>query len=175
MTRLIAVAVAVVVGATGICRADDVRPVAAAGADRALRAVLYEEDPTTNGTQFVGSAVWYTDNVASAPGQPPEIIVRADIEIPDPGMTVTLDLRRNDDKSLRASHVVEIVFTLPPDFPHGEISNVPGILMKESETARGDSLKGVTVKVTNNFFLFGLSSVGADRQRNCRILPACCG
>ncbi len=70
-----------------------------------------------------------------------------------------------------ASHTVEIVFTLPPDFPHGGISNIPGVLMKQGETTLG-ALNGVAVKVTTNFFLIGLSSVDADMQRNIQLLIA---
>jgi hypothetical protein len=121
------------------------------------------------GNQFVGSVVWLTDNVAQT-GHPPAFAVRAEIEIPDLGMAVRLDLRRNEDESLAASHTVELVFTLPSDFPHGDIANVPGILMRADETARGDALKGVSVKVATNFFLFGLSSVEADRKRNIQLI-----
>ena len=50
------------------------------------------------------------------------------------------------------------MFTLPPDFLGGGIANVPGILMKQSEQTRGTPLAGLAVKVTNGFFLIGLSS-----------------
>jgi hypothetical protein len=141
------------------------------GALLAQKVVLYEEDQANpNGTQFVGSAVWRTERVAPGPGQQPDVVVRAEIEIPEQKVQVRMSLRRNDDKQLPASHTVEIVFTLPPDFPHGGISNIPGILMKQGETTRGVPLNGVAVKVTTNFFLIGLSSVDADMQRNVQLL-----
>jgi hypothetical protein len=137
----------------------------------AQKVVLYEEDQANpNGTQFVGSAVWRTERVAAAPGQKPDVIVRAEIEIPEQKVSLRWSLRRNDDKQLPASHTVEVVFTLPPDFPHGGISNIPGVLMKQGETTRGIPLNGVAVKVTTNFFLIGLSSVDADMQRNIQLL-----
>jgi hypothetical protein len=117
--------------------------------------------------------VWRTEavwRVAPGPGKKPDFVVRADIEIPEQKVTVRLSLWRNDDKQLPASHIVEIVFTLPPDFPHGGISNVPGLLMKQGETTRGVPLNAVAVKVTDNFFLIGLSSVDADVQRNVQLL-----
>jgi hypothetical protein len=132
-------------------------------AARAQKVVLYEGN-----TQLVGSAVWRTEPVAPGPGQKPDAVVRAEIEIPEQKVQVRLSLRRNDDKQLPASHKVEIVFTLSPDFLHGGISNIPGILMKEGETTRGFPLNGVAVKVTTNFFLIGLSSV--DLQRNIELL-----
>jgi hypothetical protein len=137
----------------------------------AQRVVLYEEDPNNpQGKRFVGSAIWRTETVSPGVGLAPELAVRADIEIPERRMTMTWSLRRNTDKSLPASHTVEIMFNLPADFPGGGISNVPGILMKQSEEARGTPLAGLAVKVTTNFFLIGLSAVEADVQRNVALL-----
>ena len=62
------------------------------------------------------------------------------------------------------------MFNLPADFAGGGIANVPGVLMKESEQARGVPLDGLAVKVTNGFFLIGLSAVDADVQRNLQLL-----
>ena len=137
----------------------------------AQRVVLYEEDPNDpKGKRFVGSAIWRTETVSPGAGLAPELAVRADIEIPDRRMTVTWSLRRNTDKALPASHTIEIMFNLPADFPGGGIANVPGVLMKQAEEARGTPLAGLAVKVTNGFFLIGLSAVDADRQRNMQLL-----
>ena len=62
------------------------------------------------------------------------------------------------------------MFNLPADFAGGGIANVPGILMKQSEQARGTPLAGLAVKVTNGFFLIGLSAVETDQQRNMQLL-----
>ncbi len=137
----------------------------------AQRVVLYEEDPNDpQGRRFVGSAIWRTETVSPGPGLAPELAVRADVEIPERRMTMTWSLRRNTDKTLPASHTVEIMFNLPADFPGGGVANVPGILMKQSEQARGTPLAGLAVKVTNGFFLIGLSAVDADLQRNVQLL-----
>jgi hypothetical protein len=137
----------------------------------AQRVVLYEEDPNDpQGRRFVGSAIWRTQTVSPGPGLAPELAVHADIAIPDRHMTVTWSLRRNTDPALPASHTIEIMFNLPADFPGGGISNVPGILMKQAEQARGTPLAGLAVKVTTNFFLIGLSAVDADQQRNIQLL-----
>jgi hypothetical protein len=137
----------------------------------AQRVVLYEEDPgNPQGKQYVGSAVWRTETVSPGSGLAPELQIRADVTIPERNMTVTWSLRRNTDQALPASHTIEIMFNLPPDFSGGGISNVPGVLMKESEQARGVPLAGLAVKVTNGFFLIGLSAVDADVQRNLQLL-----
>jgi hypothetical protein len=62
------------------------------------------------------------------------------------------------------------MFKLPADFPSGGIANVPGILMKQTEQTRGVPLAGVAVKVTNGYFLIGLSGVDGDRERNLQLL-----
>jgi hypothetical protein len=137
----------------------------------AQRVVLYEEDSNDPaGKRYAGSAIWRTETVSPGPGLAPELAVRADVEIPERRMTVTWSLRRNTDQALPASHTIEVMFNLPADFPGGGIANVPGILMKQSEQARGTPLAGLAVKVTNGFFLIGLSAVETDLQRNLQLL-----
>ena len=143
----------------------------ALGATVAQKVVLYEEDPSEpNGRRFVGSAIWRTERVSPGPGQPEEVAIRADVEIPDRKLTMTWSLRRNTDQSLPASHTVEIMFRLPQDFPPGSVTNVPGILMKQTEQTRGSPLAGHAVKVTDSYYLIGLSSFDADRESNLRML-----
>lgn len=137
----------------------------------AQRVVLYDEDPNDpKGKQYVGSVVWRTEPVKSNDGKPDDIAVRADIEIPERKFKMTMSFRRNTDTSLPASHTAELTFVLPPDFDNGTVANVPGILMKSNEQARGTPLAGLAVKVTDGFFLIGLSNVEADRARNLQLL-----
>jgi hypothetical protein len=146
-------------------------PGAQPAAPAAQKVVLYEEDPgDPNGKRFVGSAIWRTEMVTPAPGQPPELAIRADVEVPERKLAMTWSLRRNTDKSLPATHTVEINFKLPADFPSGGISNVPGILMKQAEQTRGVPLAGLAVKVTPGFYLIGLSNLDADKDRNLQLL-----
>ena len=137
----------------------------------AQKVVLYDEDPSDpKGKQYVGSVVWRLEPIKATGNQKPDVAVRADIEIPDRKFKMTMSFRRNTDSSLPASHTAELTFILPPDFPGGSVSNVPGILMKSNEQARGTPLAGLAVKVTDGFFLVGLSNVDADRTRNVQLL-----
>src|SRR6478735_8411925 len=137
----------------------------------AQRVVLYDEDPADpKGKQYVGSVVWRTEPIKATGNQKPDVAVRADIEIPDRKFKMTMSFRRNTDSSLPASHTAELTFILPQDFSGGGVSNVPGILMKSNEQARGTPLAGLAVKVTDGFFLVGLSNVEADRARNLQLL-----
>jgi len=137
----------------------------------AQKVVLYDEDPNDpQGKRYVGSALWRTETVSPGPGLAPELAVRADVEIPERRLRMTWSLRRNTDKALPASHTIEIMFTLPADFTEGGVNNVPGVLMKQSEQARGSPLAGLAVKVTNGYFLIGLSAVETDVARNIQLL-----
>ena len=116
----------------------------------AQRVALYEEDPADQqGKRFVGSAIWRTEMVTPGPGAPPDLAVRADIEIPERRITMTFLIRRDINQVQQAtSHTIEITFNLPADFPFGGISNVPGVLMKQAEQTRGSPLGGAAAKVT---------------------------
>lgn len=143
---------------------DQVAPVA-------QRVVLYDEDPSEpKGRQFVGTVVWRTEQIKGSGGRPGDVAVRADIDIPERKFKMTMSFRRNNDSTLPASHTAELTFVLPQDFNGGGIANVPGILMKSNEQARGTPLAGLAVKVTDGFFLVGLSNVESDRVRNLQLL-----
>jgi len=131
------------------------------------RVVLYEEDPSDpQGKRYTGSAIWRTETVSTKPGLAPELGVRADVTIPERRMAVTWSLRRSTDKGAPASYTIETTFNLPADLHGGGIANVPGMLMKQSEQARGTALAGLAVKVMNGFFVIGLSAADTDVQRN---------
>ena len=137
----------------------------------AQRVVLYDEDPSDpKGKQYVGSVIWRTEQIKASGGQKADIAVRADIDIPDRKFKMTMSFRRNTDTSLPASHTAELTFILPQDFAGGGVGNVPGILMKSNEQARGTPLAALAVKVTDGFFLVGLSNVESERSRNMQLL-----
>jgi hypothetical protein len=135
------------------------------------KVVLYEEDlANPNGMQFAGSAGWRIEPEPAAAGRKSGVAIRADIDIPERQMSVRLVMRRNDDKTLKASHTVEVVFSLQPGFVHGGIGNIPGLMVKQGETTRGVALNGVVVKVQPGFFLVGLSANDAEMKRNVQFL-----
>jgi hypothetical protein len=96
--------------------------------------------------------------------------LRGQLEIPDRRISMTMSLCPNSDKTLPASHIVEMVFKVSTDFPFGGISNVLGILMKEAEETRGAPLAVASVKITPGIFLIGVSATESDMQRNRELL-----
>jgi caspase domain-containing protein/sporulation related protein len=142
----------------------------AVGSQSAERVVLYDEDPSNpKGLQYAGTVIWHTETIKAA-GKPDEVAIHADVDIPARKLKMAMSFARNTDPSLPASHTADLTFQLPQDFVGGDVSNLPGILMKTDETARGTPLAGLAVKVTTGTFLVGLSNVAADRARNSQLL-----
>jgi hypothetical protein len=171
-SALIVAALTVLIGLAPTLRSSvALEAPAALTSGEAQMAALYEEDPSNDlGKRFAGSVTWRTEMVSPGPGEPPELVVRADVEVPERKLAITWSLRRNTDKSLPASHIVEITFKPSPDLSPGSISNVPGMLMKRTEITRGVPLVGQAVKVVDGSFLIRLSTLEADKQRNLQML-----
>ena len=155
----------------GGAQQDSGRPARDTGAAVAQRAVLYEQQANPQErNQYVGSVIWRTEKSSPGPGQPADVTIKAEVEIPERNMRMSFTLRRNLDQSLPASHTIEILFSTPADFQPGGIADVPNVLMEDTEQRSGAPLTGLRVKVTSGFFLLGLSSVESDVRRNVQLL-----
>jgi hypothetical protein len=136
-----------------------------------IKATLFEEDAANpEGKRYEGFVSWNTELTTPASSGVQEPVVTAHISMPTRPLSMTLWIRRNSDKALPATHTIEVKFELPDDSTTGGIHDVPGILLKQSENDRGTRLAGVTVNVAENFFLIGLSAIGADVEQNVRLL-----
>lgn len=139
----------------------------------AQRAYLFEE--STGGAQglqtYEGTVTWRTETYSAGPGLPPDVGIRADVQIPG-RLGAVFTLRRNADAALPASHTLEVSFSLPQDFAYGGITNVPGIRMKQTESAQGAPLAGLSVRVNPTYYLVGLSAVSSDKERNLQLLQS---
>jgi hypothetical protein len=142
---------------------------APAGAAAGLKAILYEEDASNpDGRSYTGTVTWRTAEAASAAGGAPETEVRAEVDAPERPMKLTLAIRRNTDRMLPASHLLDVRIVVPPDSTTGGIQDVPGIMMKTGEDARSVALAGVSVKVNTDYYMIGLSS--PDESLNTEML-----
>ena len=63
--------------------------------------------------------------MAPAPGHPAEMTVRADVEIPEHKLAMTWLLRRNANQDLPITHTIELMFSVPADFPFGDVELRP--------------------------------------------------
>ena len=137
------------------------------------RAVLYEEnaaDPRAQPAALNGHAVWRLDTVSGEQGEPLQTVLRVTIEYPDAGLTLAMTLRRNRDATLPASHTIELAFTNYGAGAKRAVQNVGLIQPKEEEASRGSPVSGLPVRVRENLFLIGLSSLKSDVDRNTELL-----
>jgi hypothetical protein len=135
------------------------------------KAVLYEQDANNpqDGSSTVGTVVWRAERVAG-PGGKADIVVHADINIPKK-LTLKWSIERNNDKEMPASHIIKVEFSIPPGAGHGDVIQVPAMMVKATETTAGGArLQGLAAKVKDNYFLIGLTNFEADRKRNIEVL-----
>lgn len=138
----------------------------------AQRAKLVEEDPSSpqRGLQLAGTVTWRTESVSSGTGAPLETAIKAEVDVPERKLRLLMTIRRNVDPVLPASHIIDLQFVIPPDFPGGGIDNVPGLLMKDGEVMTGLPLQGRSVLVTPGTFLVGLLDPPADSGLNASLM-----
>jgi len=98
----------------------------------------------------------------------PTIIGQANI--PAKNLGVRILIRRNGDRSLPASHLMEIDFEVSSAFAGGSIAGLPGILLKNEELVQGAALVGASARVVGNSFLFALSAAEPDIRTNLDLL-----
>jgi hypothetical protein len=116
-----------------------------------------------------GSISWTAVRENGADGRPdPQIQGR--INVPERGISALLTIKRNTDNSLPASHIIEVVFSVPADFEGGAIENLQRIAMKRTEQDRGDPLVAVTAKVTDDTYLVALNDFEDVVKRNMELL-----
>jgi hypothetical protein len=134
------------------------------------KAVLFEEDPADpQGKRYDGSVSWQTELTPAAGESMREPVVRADVSVPG-RLAMTLWLRRNADRTLPASHVIELKFELPANSSTGGIHEVPAIMLKDGADGRGSRLAAISVNIAQNLFLVGLSAIEHDVDHNVRML-----
>jgi hypothetical protein len=134
------------------------------------RAVLYEEPldaaAAAAGVVAINASVTWSFVPNGING--PEIV--GNVDVPDRSMKLKISIRRNTDSTLPASHVVEVVVDTPSDFPGGGVRDVPRIVFKPAEDARGQPLIGASARVAPGFFWIALSGVNSDMQNNLALL-----
>ena len=111
---------------------------------------------------FVGTVVWRSEGT---PQDPATLAVRADVDVPDAKLQMTMELRRNSEAQFPASHTIDIKFTPIPGSTIGGVKQIDVPQMRREDAPTGDALVGVPVTITNNSFLVGLTR-GEAESRN---------
>lgn len=125
-------------------------------AQRAAFLVDAPDDPAKIKT-FVGTVVWRTENVSPGQGQPLAMTVHADIEVPDAALKLAMIFQKNFEAQFPASHTLDLRFTLLPNNTYGGVKQINVPQMRKDDSPAGDTLVGLPVTITENYFLVGLS------------------
>ncbi len=130
----------------------------------AYRAALLVEAPDEPNKikTYVGTVVWKTENVSNGPGQPLASAVHGDIDVPDDKLKATIDIQKNNDPSLSASHTITVVFSIAPDSPTGGVKEISLPQLRNEDSPSGEALKGIVVPIMDNSFLVGLTRGDAE-------------
>ncbi|WP_411033384.1 hypothetical protein [Shinella sp. BYT-45] len=132
---------------------------------------LYEERlGQTAPTAIEGTVAWSSAEESPGGDARPEPVVRAQINVPSKGLTALVTFRRNADRSLPASHLIELVFSLPENFEGGGIESVQRVAMKRTEQDRGDALIAVPAKITDDFHMIALNDFPEAISKNTDLL-----
>lgn len=135
------------------------------------RAFFYEEQRGGQTSAAVkGSVVWSVIQDSPGEGAPDEPAIRADVSFPDKKLSLRMTLRRNADKSIPASHLIEMIFTVPEDFDGGVVENVQRVTFKDSEQAAGNPLAAIPMKIADNFFLVALNDARTAVDMNLALM-----
>lgn len=137
----------------------------------AHRAALLIEAPDTpeKVKTYIGSVVWRLDNVPGGAGQPLGTAIHADVDIPDAKVRMTVDIQKNMDATLNASHTIEVRFSLLPGSAIPGVKQIGAVQMRREDMANGDPLAGVPVPITETYYLIGLQR-GDIEARNVDLL-----
>ncbi|SKA14271.1 hypothetical protein [Consotaella salsifontis] len=150
---------------------DTATPPAAQGVPVAQNGMFYEERSQTEpGRQQPAQVVWSLVNEPPADGEPAEPAIRAVADVSEINLKMTMTIRRNTDVTLPASHVIELNFDVPPDFPGGQIANIQRLALKPSEQSRGEPLVGVAGKISDGFFIIALNDLDQAVKTNLQLL-----
>ncbi|MBZ9670073.1 hypothetical protein [Mesorhizobium sp. ES1-3] len=135
------------------------------------KAIFYEERTSTaQGSAEPGSIVWSLVQESPGGDLPPEPAIRAEATIPGKDIQLRMTIRRNTDKTLPASHIIEMIFLTPDGFEGGGVDNILRVAMKSSEQDAGSPLIGIPAKIADGFFLVALNDTKADEDANMTLL-----
>ncbi|HVZ14655.1 MAG TPA: hypothetical protein VG894_09370 [Bauldia sp.] len=131
-------------------------------------ATLYEQ-PTDPSQQANGMLAIQAAATWSFVPSPDGGTIAASIDVPQRGLKLNLTIAKNTDQTLPVSHIIQMKFTVPANFPGKSIADVPRLVAKPATDARGTPLIGAPAKGTQGF-VFVLSNDPADLNANLSLL-----
>jgi hypothetical protein len=117
-----------------------------------------------------GTVVWRTEMVTGAQGQPPQLAVKAALDVPDARIRGEMTIQRNRDPAFPASHTIQVQFTPGAGSEFGSVRNLSQIEMRQVDNQPGYALAGQGIAVVENLFLLALAQVEPALSRNMEML-----
>ena len=147
------------------------QPPAEAGIPVAYKAAILVDAPDLpeKVKTFVGTVVWQKETVTQGQDQPIGDAIRADIDVPEANVHLVVEIRRNTEAQLPASHTIELKYSVAADSPLGNVKQINVPQMREEDRPTGDPLAGIPVTIADNYFLVGLTR-GDNEPRNLELL-----
>lgn len=130
-------------------------------AHRAALLVEAPDEPNKVKT-FLGTVVWKLNNATQGATDAVGLAVEADIDLPDDKTKAVVTFEKNTDASLPASHTIKVRFVVEPGSFSGNVKQISVPQMRPEASPGGEPLAGVTVPITTNSFLVGLSPGNAE-------------
>ncbi len=137
---------------------------------RAAMLVALASDQQKPPAVSLGSVVWTA--IPPIPGQPATLGVKAEADIPDLKMHAIMTMRKNTDPSLPATHTIDLRVTFGDDAEIKGVKDMRVPMMRRDDPPAQDSLMGVRVKISDNYFLVGLNRADADAARNVDLIAS---
>ncbi len=134
------------------------------------KAIFYEERTNAQGFGRAGPIVWSLVQESPGGDLPAEPAIRAEATIPGKNLQLRMTIKRNADRTLPASHIIEMIFLTPEGFEGGGIDNILRVAMKGSEQEAGNPLIGIPAKIADGFFLVALNDSKAEIDANLQLL-----
>jgi hypothetical protein len=131
---------------------------------------LYEEQLGGSPVAVPGTVTWSVKNDTTSTGDKKQPMIEASLDIPGRKMKALISFKRNSDVSLPASHIIEVVFDLPDNFPEGNVEKVERVAFKQTEQDRGNSLIAVPAKITDDFHMVALNDDADARKANTELM-----
>ncbi|WP_394688081.1 hypothetical protein [Hoeflea sp.] len=132
--------------------------------------ILYEERLGQQSLEVKpGTVVWTLVSEPSSEG-PDSQVIRGEINNPDTGLSALLTIKKNNDPSLPASHLIEIVFAVPEGFDGGSIDQLQRVSFKQTEADQGSPLIAVPAKITQDFYMVALNDLPEAAQVNTELM-----
>lgn len=139
----------------------------AAGAETWDGKALLRDSPVGDAkpTMADGTVSWTTGADASG-----AVTLIGTATFPTRGLGLKLTIAANPDKSIPASHLLDLQFQAGAEFAGKSIADVSAVALKNDDGATGVKLIGAAVRVADNSFLVALRNAAADLSRNMALL-----